>query len=703
MLDVNEPGPNVTRSAPRRHLRVLDARPEPTPVGGTLLEALERPFVAAERLSSRLIPTELNPITQSGAVANFTFVLAIISGVLLLFWYVPSLHQAWDSLDAMRGSPWTAELARSVHRYASDACMLFVLIHSVRYAAGRRFGGARWVAWVTGIFAIGVLWFVGWIGYWLVWDERAQLVAIGSARALDVLPIFTDPLGRSFLSDQAINSLLFFIVFFAHMILPLACVLALYLHLTRLSRATWMTGLKLSAWIGVSLIVLSLVYPATSVEPARMLEDPEHLTIDWWYLAPLYLTDRLGGGAIWAVFLGLGVVLFSVPWWAARRRPAAATVDEAKCNACERCVDDCPYGAIVMAPRTDGKELSGCAQVDAKHCVGCGICAGSCDSAGIGLDWIHADDVRKKLDGWIERSVAGGDAHHVAFLCASSAAAQLTIDPGDGTCADLPGYVVCAVPCAGWVHALTIERALRHGAPGVLVAACGDASCAFREGAVVTDMRMEREREPMLRESVDRSLVRVVHLDAGQRGALKRSAAAFRKEHSAPPAKAPGIAKVTLVGLGIGLTITAITGVASDLPYTAPVADHPELVVSFKHRGASDEQCREPTAAELAETPLHMRREQICERGRAPVRLQLRVDGEILHDQPYEASGLFSDGPSVGVVRVPMEAGMRDVSLRIAEQSDSEDWAYEEQREVEFGPRERHVLRFNRRVGFEWD
>ena len=110
-----------------------------------------------------------------------------------------------------------------------------------------RVTGARWVAWVTGLALLGLLWVVGWLGYWLVWDQRAQQVALGSARLLDALPIFADPLGRSFLTDRSVNSLLFFVVFFVHMLLPLGMGVALWLHITRLSRPRFLPDRRMTA------------------------------------------------------------------------------------------------------------------------------------------------------------------------------------------------------------------------------------------------------------------------------------------------------------------------------------------------------------------------------------------------------------------------------------------------------------------------
>ena len=630
----------------------------------------------------------------------------MVSGVLLLFWYVPSVSQAWLSLEAMRQSAFP-QLVRSVHRYSSDACMLFVILHAARYTVAGRFGGPRWLAWVTGLAAVGIVWLVGWLGYWLVWDARAQLVAMGTVEMLDVLPIFAEPVGRSFLVDQTVNSLLFFVVFFAHMMIPLLAVVFLWLHITRLSRPRFLGGWQIGAWVLGATVVLALAVPATSADAAAMQQAPGAMTMDWWYLLPLALTDRLSGGMLWALVLGAGVVLFSTPWWATRGRAKAAVVDVGKCNACAQCFADCPYGAITMVPRTDGRRYETQAEVDPDKCVGCGICAGSCNSAGIGLPQLSVQEVRRNMDAWLAKAKKRSAAQHVAFVCAGSAGAGMTIDPETGECDDLPGYLVWAVPCAGWVHSLTIERAFRHGAAGVLVVACGPGACQFREGETWTTLRLAAEREPKLRlVKIDPARVHILRLDRGRGAVLRREAEAFRRAGSGElRVRTRGTSRLPRLfaaAAAVAVVLGGVTGFASDAPYVPPIPESPELVVSFAHPGSTGEQCRELTEAEKAERPIHMRQDRVCERGRSPVRLRVAVDGAIVHEEAHEPGGLFGDEQSVAIVHIPVTVGSHDVEVAIGETRVPDDWSHRTTATVEWPARTtRRVVLFDRSRGFE--
>lgn len=677
-------------------------RVEPRVRGEKLLRPVSTLIQSAQALVQRFVPAELDPLAQTGAIANTTFLIAIVSGIVLLVWYRTSVHLAHDSVVAMGEQRFGAGMVRSLHRYSSDAALLFVVLHAAKLFFERRFGGARWLAWVTGLFLMGLLWLDGWLGYWLVWDQRGQLVALGSGRLLDALPIFADPLSRSFLVDERLNSLLFFVVFFLHMLLPLAMGVALWLHITRLSRPWFLTGRLMTGWVLVSLVVVSVALPADAVEKAKMAERPVAMSVDYWYLAPVWLTERLSGGALWALVLVGGVLLFSVPWLLARGRARVAEVNTARCNACEKCYRDCPYDAIQMLPRSDDKPFPSVATVDPKKCIGCGICAGSCDSAGIGLPWFDSILQRHRIDELVDRSLGAEPNVLLALVCNESAGGRLEIDAATARSAELPGWAIVRIPCAGWVHPLTVERALRRGARGVLVVASGPGACMYREGNRWTLDRMAGQREPSLRlDKVGPNRVRVVELFRSERARLLAEARDFEREVGSVK-KPLGLARKLVAGLGLAALFGAVTWAGTRGVYHAPVDPAPKLVVSFKHPGKAGENCREPSAEELAKLPPHMRQKRICERRRASVRLRVEVDGRELSSKAYEPRGVWGDGNSIAIERFSLPAGTHEVRVRLGDGADPGEYGHETSRRIAMHEHHDTVLLFDKLTGFVW-
>jgi len=678
--------------------------PSELPLPKGILRQLEKGFIYLDRLLANFVPSALNPMLHTGAIAVTALFIATVTGIALLIWYKPSVHLAYESLEAMVRSPYGSGLVRSLHRYSSDAAVLFGLIHAFRVFFERRFDGARWLAWVTGAIMMGLLWFIGWTGYWLVWDLRAQSVAVGSAKMLDVLPIFGDPLSRSFITDDSVNSLLFFVVFFIHMIIPLALVVTMWLHITRLARARYLTSKAMTIWVTALLLLLCIAYPAGNEAPAQMTAIPAGMTMDWWYLFPMPVIDRLGAGALWGLLIVASAITLAIPWLMAGKRKQPASVVASRCNECKKCYVDCPYEAIEMIERADGNDryLTQASVIESK-CVACGICAGSCDTVGIGLDWFSAIEQRRLIGSWIKQAEPTGETVHLAFVCAESAGAGLEIDPATGLCAELDGYRVVRVPCAGWVQPLMIERTIRQGASGVLIASCPPDRCAYREGAEWERLRIEGVREPALRaDKLEPGQVQLVALDRTRKAELIRTAERFRA--GGEPLRTPSRPRALHAASAAALLIAfaGLLGLGSDFSYSAPHVDGSEFVVSLKHPGLASENCRDLTPEELASTPVHMRKEHVCERMRPPVRLRVVIDGATALEASIAPSGIWKDGNSVAVERIPVSPGAHRVSVAIGETLDPNEWSFGADQTLTFRDQVRRVVIFDRVAGFSW-
>jgi coenzyme F420-reducing hydrogenase delta subunit/NAD-dependent dihydropyrimidine dehydrogenase PreA subunit len=705
--------PADARSAGRARGALFGSRPEPAPAvlalapgirGERLLRALERPFLALDRALGRALPDELNPLLQTGAIAITLLAVATATGVLLLFWYRPSVHMAYASVAGLAEVPFSGGLLRSLHRYSSDGCMFFALVHALRLLGERRFSGPRWLAWVTGVASLAILWFLGWTGYWLVWDARAKYVALGTARALDTLPIFADPMSRSFLFDAGINSLLFFVVFFVHMLVPLAMVFALWLHLARVARAKWLSSLPLSVWAVGAMLILSLAYPATTAEPARMTARAERFAMDWWYLWPLALSERLSGGALLALFLGGGVVLGSVPWTLSRGRHRPAAVAPERCNACKQCYQDCPYEAISMVPRLDPKRREKYplqAEVDPSKCLACGICVASCDSRGTDMSSFALLEQRARIEAWTRATWEAGEEPLIAFTCAHAAGGGLDVDPETGLCVGLPGWRVLVVPCAGWVHTMTIERALRRGASQALVVSCPPGACHYREGPTWLAQRLEGTRKPVLRwDYLAPERVHVLHLARDHTRALARAAAQIRAGDALAGAGRAPAALAGASSVALALVVALVVGVGADLGFAAPAGPGSALVVTFKHPGRREEHCRELSEAERAARPRHMQLERVCDRARADVRLRVSVDGARVVERAYPPKGIWHDGNSIAIEPIAIEPGDHVVRVEIGDSLDPDEWSFATEQELSFASDARRVIAFDRLSGF---
>jgi coenzyme F420-reducing hydrogenase delta subunit len=319
----------------------------------------------------------------------------------------------------------------------------------------------------------------------------------------------------------------------------------------------------------------------------------------------------------------------------------------------------------------------------------------------VGVDWLAQDAARERIERWLAEAAPAGGGVRVALACAHSAGGGLHVDGATGACPELPGYRVLQVPCAGWIHTLTLERALRRGASDALVVSCPPGACHYREGERWIRERVEGERTPALRvEMVARERIHLLPLARTATGELVRMAGEIRRTGHARGPSRPGAALSGAASVALALGVAGALGVVSDLGYAAPRPEGSELVVTFKHPGHVSDECRELSPEEQAARPRHMRRERICARERAPVRLRVTLDGERVVERSYPPSGIWGDGSSIAVEPFAVAPGRHRVRVEIGDEADDDEWNHAMEQELEFGLEARRVVTFDKLVGF---
>ena len=183
------------------------------------------------------------------------------------------------------------------------------------------------------------------------------------------------------MSPARLDDRFFTLLTFMHIAVPLFLLLVLWIHLQRVSRPQINPPRGLAIGTFAMMMALSLAYPAVSQGPADLAKVTAEIGLDWFYLAVYPLIDRWSSGPVWGFVVALSLIAVALPWLPPLRSGAVALVHLDNCNGCTRCAEDCPTGAITMAPRSDGLPFDREAQVDPDLCVSCGICAGACPTA----------------------------------------------------------------------------------------------------------------------------------------------------------------------------------------------------------------------------------------------------------------------------------------------------------------------------------
>lgn len=498
---------------------------------------LGRLFERLERVFDRAFTPAHNPLHRLGALGWFFFWVVVASGVYLYIFFDTGITAAYRSVESLTHTQWyLGGVMRSLHRYASDALVIVMLVHLAREYAKDRYRGARWFAWFTGVPMIWLVYVLGISGYWLVWDELAQYVAIGTSEWLDSLGIFGKSVARNFLDQDTLSNRFFTLMVFVHILVPLLLLFLMWIHIQRNADAKVNPPRALAAGTLAALLAVSFANPAVSHAPADLDKVVTRVNLDWFYL-PIYpLLDRLPGLWLWAAVGSMTLLLLVLPWLPPLKRRPAAVVSLPNCNGCGRCAADCPFSAIDMQPRSDGTAFAEEAVVDASLCVACGICTGACPTAtpfrragpliaGIELPDVPSAQLRERT----RQAAARIDAapRIVVYACEHGVEPEAI---GDGA-------AVVGVRCAAALPPSFIDFVLSHGyADGVVIAGCRYDDCHYRLGARWVEARLARRRDPYLRARVPRERLRVHWVGRLGGRELAAALARFRTELAALPA-----------------------------------------------------------------------------------------------------------------------------------------------------------------------
>lgn len=460
---------------------------------------------------NKIFGNDLNPFYCLGALGFYFFWVVVISGAYIYAFYETGIELSYASVEYITKEQWyLGGVMRSLHRYASDALVAVMILHLLRELILGRFRGARWFAWLTGVMLIWLIIASGINGYWMVWDKLAQYSVVSTTEWLDWLPIFSVPLSQSFITREVLNDRFFTLISFSHVTVPLMTLFFLWVHIMRISTPVVNPKRPLVLGMLFALLALSLLKPAVSQGEADMAIEPVNIAIDWFYLFIYPLLDTWSAGWVWAFVVGLSLLLGVLPWLPTREKQIpVAEVNLKNCSGCRLCVADCPYEAVVMRPRSDAMHFYEQAVVVADRCVSCGICVGACPSSsafrsedgyvsGIEMPSLPISKLRTLMMTELEN--LKGDVRILIFGCDNAANLERLRSAE---------VAVLSFPCIAMLPSSFIEYALHENhVDGVLITGCRENDCLHRVGVSWVEQRLTAEREPRLRNRVERERIR---------------------------------------------------------------------------------------------------------------------------------------------------------------------------------------------------
>lgn len=140
-----------------------------------------------------------------GGITFFLFLVETITGVLLMFYYRPTLEWAYNDMLALRDTV-SLGVLREVHRWAAHAMVITVWLHMYRVFLTGSYKPPREFNWVIGVMLLVLTLLLSFTGYLLPWDQLSMwAVTVGSNMARAVPLVGHEGPGQQLLTADGID------------------------------------------------------------------------------------------------------------------------------------------------------------------------------------------------------------------------------------------------------------------------------------------------------------------------------------------------------------------------------------------------------------------------------------------------------------------------------------------------------------------
>ena len=157
------------------------------PVWNWLEERMHVSTVVRATLTEYMVPAKLTLWHTLGSILLTCFAVQIVTGMLLLVYYVPDAGRAFDSVRYINEQVPYGWLVRRIHAMASHIFVLALMLHLASTLYMRTYRKPREAQWMTGMVLLGLVMLAALSGYLLPWSQLsywATTVATNSAGAL---------------------------------------------------------------------------------------------------------------------------------------------------------------------------------------------------------------------------------------------------------------------------------------------------------------------------------------------------------------------------------------------------------------------------------------------------------------------------------------------------------------------------------------
>jgi ubiquinol-cytochrome c reductase cytochrome b subunit len=289
--------------------------------------------IAEKELTGYRLPRNINVWYSLGSVLLFSLTLQIVSGILLLVYYVPDADKAFTSVNSIMNTVPYGWLIRMLHAVGSNMMVLVLILHMLSVLFMGSYKRPRELSWLSGFIILNMVMGISLTGYLLPWSQLSYWATTVATNSAGAVPVIGGYLVEFLRGGKLIGPYTLGRFFALHVAVIPLCIIALVgLHLILLKRVGVSTPpfgqtdtkiawkgdsyryedhpdgipffpnfvikdlISVCIYLAVFLLVVFfdpyLFFPKDAFIPANPFQTPAHIKPEWYFL-PNYQTLKI--------------------------------------------------------------------------------------------------------------------------------------------------------------------------------------------------------------------------------------------------------------------------------------------------------------------------------------------------------------------------------------------------------------------------
>src|SRR3989338_2970211 len=151
------------------------------------LEGMNKPL---QKQLHKPLPKHINWFHTLGSMSLFLFVSQVLTGILLLVYYRPTINEAFESIKFIMNDAYMGWLYRQIHAWVSNLMIIVVLLHMLRTFVTGSYKKPREITWILGVLLFVMTVIFGFTGYLLPWNQLAYWATTVGTEIAGAVPFF---------------------------------------------------------------------------------------------------------------------------------------------------------------------------------------------------------------------------------------------------------------------------------------------------------------------------------------------------------------------------------------------------------------------------------------------------------------------------------------------------------------------------------